>query len=168
MWFSQGLPCLGLLEILKSVCWDFFFPIKFDDTSSNIFLPSLSPSRIPIKRQITWYDLSHGTEALFTFFFHSLFQFEWLLPIYLKVHWYFFYRAQAAVESSDELFISDTVFFGPRISIWLFLKFPLLHSNSYLLSHYVSMSLYLMSFFLFAIGHTAYMSCDFFIVCWIL
>ena len=64
------------------------------------------------------------------------------------------------VESSGEFFISDTVFFGSRISIWLFLKFPFLHSNSYLLSHYVSMSVYL-SFFLFVLGHIAYMSCDF-------
>lgn len=60
------------------------------------------------------------------------------------------------MESSGEFFISDTIFFGSRISIWLFLKFPFLHSNSYLLTHYVSMSVYLMSFFLFAISHIAY------------
>ena len=51
--FLWVCPAWAYLKSKICVLRFFFFPIKSDDTSSNIFLPSPSPSRIPIKHQIT-------------------------------------------------------------------------------------------------------------------
>ena len=93
----SGFALPGLTWNLKSVCWDFFFsPSNLMILLQTFFCPV--PLLLEFQLNIRSLDMtSHMALKLCSyFFFHSVFQFEWLLLIYLKVRWYFFYRAQTA------------------------------------------------------------------------
>lgn len=138
----------------SKICMLRFFASNLRKFPQVFFWPNLSPSRTPITQTLDYLILSltwHWGSVHFFSIFFLLCASAWMVSLDLLLTFTFidtfFYSAQTAVESSSEFFISDTVFFSCRISVWLFLKFPLLYWNSHLLAHYVSMGVYLMTFF---------------------
>lgn len=157
MWFSLSLPCSGFLEIWEPVDVN-FFPIKFEEISSNSSL--LYSYRIPTIHMLDYVILSltcHWGSVNFFQFFFSLRASVWIVYIDLfSSSWIFSSIVpKLLLGPSNPIFHLDTVFFSSGISIWLFFKFPCLYWNSYLLAHYAWMGLYLLTFSLFDIIHTA-------------
>lgn len=155
---NSGEPRCGFLWVYpawvtwnSNICMLRFFSSNLRKFPQMFFWPNLSPSRTPITQTLDYLILSltwhWGSGHFFSiFFFYSVLQLEWFLLTFTFIN-IFFCSAQTAVESSSEFFIWDTVFFSCRISVWLFLKFPFLYWSSPLLAHYVSMGLYLVTFF---------------------
>ena len=114
----SGFTLTGVTWNSKICVLRFFFHQIWWYFFKNFFCPNLSPSRIPIKCQITWYYLSHGTEALFIFF-------QNFFTLYFSLNGYYWSTLKFTDISSIEpkLLWNHLVNFSFQILYFLVLEF---------------------------------------------